>query len=89
MARPEVWRQRGIDTGYELSYPLVVDAHPDGPRVIGQRNQVTLPSDQIKSIGVGPGDSVWITINPDRPGSLVILNEESMNEIFRKGWVAI
>ena len=40
------------------------------------RNQVTLPSDQIKSIGVGPGDSVWITVNPDRPGSLVILNEE-------------
>ena len=57
--------------------------------MIGQRNQVTLPSDQIKSIGVGPGDPVWITVNPDRPGSLVILNEESMNEIFRKGWVAI
>jgi hypothetical protein len=89
VACDETRRQWRIDRGYEFSYPRVVDAHPDGPRVVGSRNQVTLPPDQMKAIGVAPGDPVWIALNPDRPGTLVILSREGIEDIFRKGWVAL
>lgn len=82
-------RHSNLDTGYEDSYPVVVDLLPDGPRRVGQRHQITLPSDQLETIGVGPGDEVWIALNPDRPKSLVILSGEDVAEIFRKGWTAV
>jgi hypothetical protein len=43
----------------------------------------------MKAIGVAPGDPVWIALNPDRPGTLVILSREGIEDIFRKGWVAL
>lgn len=65
-----------------------VDGLPDGPRRIGERNQVTLPADQLAVLGLEPGDSVWIALNPDRPGTLVVLSPSVMEEVFRKGWTA-
>lgn len=62
---------------------------PDGPRRIGERHQVTLPSDQLAAIGVQAGDSVWVTINPDRPGTLVVMPTTVVQALFEKGWTAL
>ena len=66
-----------------------VDALPDGPRKIGERNQVTLPADQLAAIGVSPGDHVWVVINPDRPGTLVVLSRAVYADMFQKAWTSI
>ena len=66
-----------------------VDVRPDGPRRVGERNQITLPADQLSAIGVAPGGDVWIAVNPDRPGTLVILSEAVLTEVFEKGWTSL
>lgn len=62
---------------------------PDGPRKIQERHQVTLPAEQLALLGLGPGDEVWVALNPDRPGTLVILTQTVMEDVFRKGWSAV
>lgn len=66
-----------------------VEPMPDGPRIIGERHQMTLPADQLAAIGVGPRDTVWVAVNPDRPGTLVVIPEAVMREVFMKGWTAV
>jgi len=71
---------------YENAYPKRVDGAPDGPRTIGDRNQVTLPSDQLAQVGLRSRDPVWVAVNPDRPGTLVLMPQEVVEQIFLKGW---
>lgn len=64
--------------------PLV----PSGPRKIAAKNQISIPSEYLAEIGVRVGDDVFIAVNPDRPGTLVIIPRLLMSDIFRKGWTA-
>jgi hypothetical protein len=68
---------------------VVVDTVPQGPRRIAPKNQVSLPSDLLEAVGAGVGDNVWVALNPDRPGTLVVIPQPLMMEIFRKGWTAL
>lgn len=62
---------------------------PSGPRKVAPKHQVSLPAEMLAEIGVAVGDSVFVAINPDRPGTLVVIPWPVMAEIFRKGWTAI
>lgn len=42
----------------------------------------------MTAIGIGPGDDVWVSINPDRPGTLILIPRELVADVFRKGWIA-
>ena len=40
-------------------------------------------------MGVTEDDlNVWLSINPDRPGTIVVMSRSTQQEIFRKGWTA-
>lgn len=67
---------------------MVVDPLPDGPRRIAPKRQVSLPEPLLQALGLSVGDDVWIAINPDRPGTLVVIPRQLMREIFEKGWTA-
>jgi hypothetical protein len=62
----------------------VVDV-PRGPRRIGPKNQVSVPAELLAAIGVEQGQDVWIAINGDRPGTLVVIPEPLMELVFRSG----
>ncbi len=61
---------------------------PSGPRKVAPKNQVSVPADLLEAIGVHVGDDVFFVLNPDRPGTILILPRPLMAEVFRKGWTA-
>lgn len=65
-----------------------MDIVPSGPRKIAAKNQVSIPADLLDAIGVAVGDDLFIVVNPDRPGTLVLMPRAIMAEVFKKGWVS-
>ncbi|HSH61400.1 MAG TPA: AbrB/MazE/SpoVT family DNA-binding domain-containing protein [Acidimicrobiales bacterium] len=65
--------------------PLV----PSGPRKITPKNQVTVPGELLEATGLQVGDDVFLVLNPDRSGTILILPRALMAEVFRKGWTAL
>ena len=65
-----------------------MDFVPTGPRKVTAKNQVSIPDDLLKAIGVLEGESIWVMLNPDRPGTLVVMPREVMRAVIQKGWVA-
>lgn len=47
-----------------------------------------VPPELLKKLGIRAGQYVWIGENPDRPGTLVVVNDRQMKDIVRKGWIA-
>lgn len=68
---------------------MVVDIAPAGPRKVAPRGQVSIPRELRDAIGIDIGDDVWMSVNPDRPGTLVLIPRPLMMELFRKGWTAV
>lgn len=62
---------------------------PSGPRKVLPKNQVTVPGELLEAIGVRQGERIFLMLNPDKPGTIVIIPEPLMAEIIRKGWTAI
>lgn len=62
---------------------------PMGPRKIAAKQQVSVPAELLAVIGLAVGDEVWISLNPDRPGTLVVMPRSVMEDVFRKGWTAL
>ena len=62
---------------------------PEGPTKLGDKGQITVPKALRAALGLHPGSQVWVSLNPDRPGTLVVLPREVMQEVFEKGWTAI
>lgn len=62
---------------------------PSGPRKIGAKNQVSVPGELLTAIGAEVGDDVFFVLNPDRPGTILIMPRALMAEVFRKGWTAL
>lgn len=66
-----------------------MDVVPVGPRKVGAKSQVSVPAELLDEIGIAVGDGLWFMVNPDRPGTLVVLPRHAMAEIVQKGWTAI
>lgn len=66
-----------------------MDISPAGPRKVAPRRQVSIPRELRDAIGIDIGDDVWMSVNPDRPGTLVVIPRDLMMELFRKGWTAV
>jgi len=65
---------------------VLVDTAPHGPRKIGAKHQVAIPAELLEAIGARIGDGLWFAINPDRPGTLVLLGRAVAVEVFEAGW---
>lgn len=62
---------------------------PIGPRKLAPKNQVTIPAELLSEMGVEVGDDVFVALNPDRPGTVIVIPRRLMAEIFRKGWTSV
>lgn len=58
---------------------------PHGPRRIGPKNQVSFPAELLAAIGVAQGQDVWIAVNSEHPGTLIVIPEPLVELIFRSG----
>lgn len=68
----------------------MVDLGDSEPRTIsGPRRNLSLPSELAAYLGVDTGDKVYLMINPDRPGTVVILNATTMQNLVMKGWTSL
>jgi bifunctional DNA-binding transcriptional regulator/antitoxin component of YhaV-PrlF toxin-antitoxin module len=65
--------------------PLV----PSGPRKVLPKKQLTIPGELLEAIGVHQGDRVFLMLNPDKPGTIVVIPEPLMAEVVREEWTAI
>ena len=66
-----------------------MDPIPDGPRKLQGKGLVTIPEHLQRAVGLQLGDDVWLVVNPDKPGTLVVIPANVMAEIFKKGWTAV
>ena len=62
---------------------------PDGPRKLQGKGLVTISEELRTAVGLALGDQVWVAVNPDKPGTLVVIPRGVMMEVFRKGWSAV
>jgi len=67
---------------------VVVDV-PHGPRKIGPKNQVSLPGELLAAIGVEQGEDVWVAVNTEPPGTLIVMPARIMETVFRSGLSAV
>lgn len=67
----------------------MVDGPPLLSRKVGPKNQINLPAEYLGPMGIQQGQQVYIGPNPDKPGTLVIVPEQTMALIFEKGWTAV
>lgn len=58
-------------------------------RKIGPKNQINLPGEYMRTLGMAQGEQVYIGENPDQPGTLVLIPESAMKRIFQKGWTSL
>lgn len=67
----------------------MVDTPPVLSRKIGPKNQLNLPAEYMTELGMQQGDYVYIGVNPDKPGTLVVIPESRMRALLEKGWTSI
>lgn len=58
---------------------------PRGPHRIGQNRQVAIPADLMKMVDLRPGDEVYLQINPDLEGTLLVVPAEVATRWFEAG----
>ncbi len=58
---------------------------PHGPHRIGQNRQVALPADLMKRVHLRVGDEIYLQVNDDPPGTLLLIPMEVATEWFEKG----
>ena len=51
--------------------------------------RVSLPSDLLEYLGLDTGDKVYLMVNPDRAGTLVLLTPSVMRDVVMKGWASL
>lgn len=49
---------------------------PHGPFKIGANRQITIPAELLRRMNLEPGDSVYVAMDPDIEGSLVVIPVE-------------
>lgn len=58
---------------------------PHGPRRVAAKNQVSLPGELLAEIAVEQGQDVWVALNWDLPGTLILMSAKVMERVFRVG----
>lgn len=43
----------------------------------------------MAALGIRTGEQVYLAINPDMPGTLIVVPEPLMAELFEKGWTGL
>ncbi len=65
-----------MQPSYEISKVVVVDPSADvlyGPNPVQKTGTVTVPKQLLDEIGVAPGERVHWLLNPDIPGTLLLI----------------
>ena len=65
-----------MQPSYEISKVVVVDPSVDvlyGPNPVQKTGTVTVPKPLLDEIGVAPGEKVHWLLNPDIPGTLILI----------------
>jgi antitoxin component of MazEF toxin-antitoxin module len=62
---------------------------PHGPHRIGQNRQVALPAELMKLVHLHIGDEVYLQVNDDPPGTLLIVPMEIATDWFERGRRAV
>jgi ABC-type lipoprotein release transport system permease subunit len=69
---------------------VVVDPGEPEPRTLsGPRRNVSIPEELAEYLGVDTGDKVYLMVNPDRPGTVVLLTAAGIRDVVMKGWTSI
>jgi antitoxin component of MazEF toxin-antitoxin module len=63
-----------------------VDTPPILSRKIGPKNQLNLPSEYMAALGMSQGQQVYVALNPDRAGTLVVVPEAAMRSLLEVAW---
>lgn len=58
-------------------------------RKIGPKNQFNVPAEYMTALAMKQGDHVYVGLNPDKPGTLVLIPESTMRTLLEKGWTSI
>jgi hypothetical protein len=66
-----------------------VDTPPLLSRKVGPKNQLNIPGEYMAALGIRTGEQVYLAINPDMPGTLIVVPEPLMAELFEKGWTGL
>jgi antitoxin component of MazEF toxin-antitoxin module len=61
---------------------------PYGPHRVGQNRQIALPADLMKLVRLEPGDQVYLQVNPELPGTLIVIPVEIATRWFELGRTA-
>ena len=70
-----------------MSYRVQVDPGQPEPRTIsGPRHNVSIPTELLEYLGLATGDRVYLMINPDRAGTVVLMASATMRDVVLKGW---
>lgn len=62
---------------------------PHGPHRIGQNRQVALPAGLMSRVHLRPGDEVYLQVNEDPPGTLLVIPMEIATAWFEAGRQAV
>jgi hypothetical protein len=65
-----------------------VDTAPFLERKITPKNQISVPHEYMAAYRMRVGEHVYIGPNPDKPGTLILVPQWRMAEIFEKGWTS-
>jgi len=72
---------------------VVADPNPGtiyGPRPVQGNGNVSVPRELWRALGIELGNAeVHFALNPDKPGTLVVIPDSLMADIFEKGWTAV
>lgn len=55
---------------------------PHGPRAILAKGQVTLPKELLDKVELAVGDQVYVALNPDVAGTLVLVPALMLERVF-------
>lgn len=60
-------------------------ATPHGPKPINPNGQIVLPKEVLRSVGLEPGESVFVMENEKLKGTILVVPEKMASEWFRAG----
>ena len=54
----------------------------------GRKHQLTVPPRVLEALGLVEGQDLWVALNPDKPGTFLVMTEAVASEVWQRGWNA-